>query len=97
MSQSMMSRHNSHKRRWGKIKSNPELLEKHRAYNRNRKAHILESSKQWHRNYRKEMRETARDLGNCTYCYKEKSKNEFKMCANCREKHQGYRLARKSK
>ena len=40
--------------------------------------------------YRKEMRETAKEIGTCSRCFKEKENIKFKMCAMCREYFRGY-------
>lgn len=34
--------------------------------------------------YRREMREIARDMGTCTNCFKEKDNPKFLQCSQCR-------------
>jgi len=34
--------------------------------------------------YRKEMREIAIELGNCSKCFQEKDNPKFKTCSKCR-------------
>ncbi len=40
--------------------------------------------------YKTEMRNIARDLGNCTVCFKEKEDSEYLICAKCRKKMVSY-------
>ena len=36
--------------------------------------------------YRNELKKFARKIGHCTYCFKEKKKDKFRLCELCREK-----------
>ena len=85
-----MGRYESGKRKWEKIKSNPELYEnslkrakKYRQKNKER-LHVSE------RNWRKEMIEVAMSIGNCNRCFKEKENPNFKACSKCREYMRNY-------
>ena len=80
----------NHERRWAKIKADPE---KYRALldyqNERRKTHPRnpESLNQ----YKKELREVARDIGNCPQCFHTKDKDEkHALCAKCREYSRNY-------
>ena len=39
------------------------------------------------RRYTHEMREVARDIGNCTQCFKPKDDPRYAMCKKCRDAH----------
>lgn len=75
---------NNQERRWKKIKSDPEkyneLLRKKRISRRlhPRNSVLLNE-------YRKQLREVAKDIGNCPQCFRPKEKDKYKMCAKCRE------------
>jgi hypothetical protein len=94
MASSLFSRHDASKRRWNKIKSDPELYEKQLAYQRKKystyneeqKLNIKEKQKVW----RLSMRKIAKDIGNCSMCFKEKDSSKFKICSKCRERMRGY-------
>lgn len=47
--------------------------------------------------YFQEMRDVARDIGNCTRCYQHKEVSKFKTCMNCREKAREWRQQQKLK
>ncbi len=45
-----------------------------------------ERKKRLSNTYRMEMRGIARELGNCTVCFKKKEDSEYLICAKCRKK-----------
>lgn len=46
--------------------------------------------------YKKEMREVAKDLGNCSQCFNEKENDQFKRCLNCRIRRRDWEQKRRS-
>jgi len=85
-----MSRHESQKRKWLKIKNNPELYKKLRESQRryNKKYKILINIRQ--NKYKKEMVETAREIGTCTKCFKERDNPKWNTCSRCRMYYREY-------
>lgn len=49
-----------------------------------RKEHRKELNKK-HKEYVREMRMIAREIGNCSHCFKPKDNPNFKTCSRCRE------------
>ena len=45
-----------------------------------------EYQKKYHRQYRREMKVVAIDIGTCTKCFQEKGDPMFKLCLKCRIK-----------
>ena len=84
MARGVIGIYESGKRRWTKIKSNPELyemsLKRAKKYRQKNKEILSVSTNNW----RKEMREVAISIGNCSRCFKEKGDPKFKMCFKCR-------------
>jgi hypothetical protein len=94
MASSLFSRHEAAKKRYKKIKENPELyakkLEQQRARYKKRTEEQKKKDKLYLNDWRKSMRNTAKLIGNCSLCFKEKKKNNFKMCLDCRIKMRKY-------
>jgi len=82
-------------KRWARIKSNPEKykahLERQRMYMR---AHPR-TGKQ--KEYKREMKKVALDVGNCPQCFQPKEDLTYKICAKCRKYHRDYYNAHKKK
>jgi hypothetical protein len=94
MASSLFSRYNSYQRRYALLKANPELyakrLEEQRRRYRNK---TNEQRIKWNASqneWRKSMRRVAKDIGNCSFCFKEKENPSFKMCSSCRIKTRKY-------
>jgi len=94
MVSSLFSRHDSYQRRWAKIKADPELYSKKLEYQRGRYHLRTEEQKEIinkkMNDWRRSMRRVAKDLGNCSMCFKENDNPKFKMCSICRIKMRKY-------
>lgn len=90
MVSSIFSRHEAAQRRYKKIKESPELyakkLEQQRARYKKRTEEQKQRQLKLQNEWKRSMSRVAKDLGNCSMCYKEKKKNNFKMCLSCRIK-----------
>lgn len=69
-------------RKFEKIKSNPE---KYKAYLEYRRAYSKRKGRIFDKDYPKELRKIAIELGNCSHCFKPKENPNYKMCDKCRE------------
>ena len=96
-----LSRYNSHQKRWNKIKNDPILLAefklKHKEYRKNARLKNLEAIQTKARLYHSEMAQIAKELGNCSSCYKEKAGDGYLTCKNCRDTQKRYYLHKKEK
>lgn len=90
MGSSQRSRERTNKKKWEKIKNNPELHKKHneriKEYRKKNRDKINKRTKErW-----REMKELAIELGSCSICFKEKENPKYKTCLNCRKYHREY-------
>jgi hypothetical protein len=46
--------------------------------------------------YTQELRDTAKEIGTCSKCFKEKENPKWKWCKKCREYYRIYRYKRKN-
>jgi hypothetical protein len=90
MARGVMGIYESGKRKWAKIKSNPELYEKSLKRAKKYRQKNKEKASARTNNWRKEMREVAMSIGNCTRCFKEKDNPKLKTCSKCREYNRNY-------
>lgn len=87
---SQQSRQDNYKRRYEKIKNDPELYRQYRERNnlnaRKRYLKNREKIKAQKIKYYREMRSIAREMGNCIYCFKENDDPKYSGCSKCRER-----------
>ena len=79
---------------WEKIKSNPELYEKHKEKQREYRLKNIYKIRETNLNYSREMREVAISIGQCSGCFKREARLGRKTCSYCAESAREY--ARKS-
>lgn len=76
-------------KKWEAIKADPEKLEKWRVsrkeYYLRKKAERRGINNKYRREWAKSMREVAKDIGNCSCCFKQKDDDRYKMCIKCRK------------
>jgi signal recognition particle subunit SEC65 len=92
MGRGLFSGQEFRKKKWEKIKNDPELHNKilNDAKKSNKK--YRELHREEHNLKQKELREIAIELGNCSSCYQEKDNPKYKTCSKCRKYQRDYKL-----
>ena len=71
-------------------KKDPKHQERVKKWSKTYREKYPEKIKEYFSRYDKEMRKLSAEIGNCTYCYKPKEKDKYKMCLICRMKIRRY-------
>lgn len=86
-------------KKWNRIKSDPEKHKRQKEYQRKwyKKHPPTKEKLEKAKKYLNEMRKLAKELGNCSSCFKSKEDPEFLTCRKCRYQAQDSYLRRQLK